>query len=78
MDCGALAPGDQSLGVCQICGGLLDVEIPVERIAPLRPETIGRGLAPKLAKSGVWRYRPLLPPIPDAAIVTRGEGNTPL
>lgn len=78
MECGTLAAGDRPVGVCHACGGLLDADIPLDRITPLRPETIGRGVAPSIAKSGVWRYRPLLPPIPDAAIVTRGEGNTPL
>jgi threonine synthase len=31
-----------------------------------------------LDRSGVWRYRELLPPLPAAAIVTRPEGNTAL
>ena len=40
--------------------------------------SFGEGLSPALAQSGVWRYRQLLPPIPDEYIVTRAEGRTPI
>jgi threonine synthase len=36
------------------------------------------GLPRNLRDSGVWRYRSLLPAIPDEAIVTRAEGRTPI
>ncbi len=66
-----------SPGRCQ-CGGLLHVEFP-------RPEVLERAIFDvrlaswqPLDRSGVWRYRELLPPLPAAAIVTRPEGNTAL
>ncbi len=76
MDCGTPHPADIAVTVCPRCGGLLDVEIPLD--SRISPEAIGRGLSPKLRTSGVWRYQALLPAIPESAIVTRAEGNTPL
>ena len=76
MDCGGVSPGDRPLTACPACGGLLDVVVPIA--GPIDPAAFGRGLPDPLAHSGVWRYRPLLPAIPDEAIVTRWEGNTPL
>src|SRR5215207_8258009 len=76
MGCGTPHPADVAVTVCPTCGGLLDVEIPLDfRISP---EAIGHDLSPKLRTSGVWRYQALLPAIPESAIVTRAEGNTPL
>ncbi len=53
---------------CATCGGLLRLEWttppPTERIDPRR--------------TGLWRYRPLLPAVAESAIVTLGEGGTPL
>ena len=76
MDCGATAAADRALARCAACGGLLDAVVPLDR--PVRPEEIGVGLPSALRRSGVWRYRPLLPPLPDEVIVSRWEGNTPL
>ncbi len=76
MGCGTLHPAHIAVTVCPQCGGLLDVEIPLD--SPIRPEQIGQDLPPALRSSGVWRYRALLPGIPDSAIITRAEGNTPL
>ncbi len=76
MACEAVTPGDVAIGTCPSCGGLLDVELDLP--PALRRGDLGADLPPTLASSGVWRYRALLPPIPDAAIVTRAEGNTPL
>ena len=76
MVCGTVSPGDQPINLCPVCAGLLDAVIDTSR--HIEHERIGAGLSPALARSGVWRYRSLLPPIPEAAIVTRGEGNTPL
>jgi len=76
MACGATETADRPLARCPVCGGLLDAVVDLDR--PLRPDEIGRGLPPPLARSGVWRYRGLLPPLPEAAIVSRWEGNTPL
>ncbi|MGH2561098.1 MAG: threonine synthase [Thermomicrobiales bacterium] len=45
---------------------------------PVKREEIGTGLPAAQRTSGVWRYRPLLPRIPDDAVITRAEGNTPI
>jgi threonine synthase len=76
MDCGARFTGDQARTRCLACGGLLDVVIPTDR--PLTRETFSREQPESLRRSGVWRYRPLLPDLPAESIVTRWEGNTPL
>jgi len=76
MGCGAPHAAGVAVTVCPRCGGLLDVEVSLD--AKIRPEEIGQGLSPTLRNSGVWRYRALLPAIPESAIVTRAEGNTPL
>jgi threonine synthase len=76
MDCVTLHPADIAVTVCPKCGGLLDVEIPLD--SRISAESIGGGLTASLRTSGVWRYRALLPAIPESAIVSRAEGNTPL
>ncbi len=76
MGCATPHPADVAVTVCPTCGGLLDVEIPLD--SRIGPDAIGRDLSAKLRTSGVWRYRALLPAIPESAIVTRAEGNTPL
>lgn len=76
MSCATEHDGNQALTLCPACDGLLDAVIDTDRtltpddFTPI-PGTLG-------ATSGVWRYRPLLPAIPDDAIVSRWEGNTPL
>lgn len=77
MECGERYPADRLVTRCA-CGGLLDVALdlsePVERAAFDRRLVAMRGVD----HSGVWRYRELLPPIPEAAIVSKPEGNTNL
>jgi len=75
--CGARSEPAGSPGRCS-CGGLLHVDFP-------RPEALERAIFDvrlaswqPLDRSGVWRYRELLPPLPGTAIVTRPEGNTAL
>jgi threonine synthase len=76
MDCGATATSDQALTRCTMCGGLLDVVIPLDRTVSRDAFTTEPPAA--LRHSGVWRYRELLPELPVESIVTRWEGNTPL
>ena len=76
MSCGATFTATGSISSCPECGALLDAVI--TPTGALTRETIGTGASRHLQKSGVWRYRHLLPDIPDAAVVTRGEGNTPV
>jgi len=76
MACGTVAIADRPVTQCTVCGGLLDCDLNLTTGFDLT--TLGTGLSPKLAMSGVWRYRDLLPPIPEDSIVTRAEGRTPI
>jgi threonine synthase len=76
MDCGRTVPADRPVGQCATCGGLLDVELAFPR--QLRPSDLVVDLPPTMRQSGVWRYRSLLPALPEEAIVSRAEGNTPI
>ncbi len=76
MACGTTYTVDGPVSTCRECGGLLDAVITSQ--TGLTRETIGTGASKHLRRSGVWRYRHLLPDIPDAAVVTRFEGNTPI
>lgn len=73
---------DQRMYVCSQCGDLLDIE----RSEPLRQSVeelralwLGR-LQSRQARdrSGVWRFREMLPFGSDDTVVSLGEGNTPL
>jgi threonine synthase len=80
--CGAIFKLNDRLYVCPSCGGLLDVT--PEPSAGLNAESLRALWTSRLAsfdprdRSGVWRYRELLPFAADAPIVTLAEGNTPL
>jgi threonine synthase len=76
MDCGATSEATGSVAQCQSCGGLLDAVIDLDR--RVTPAEFEFPLPKNAAMSGVWRYRALLPPIPDDAIVSRAEGRTPI
>jgi threonine synthase len=79
--CGARFELDERLYVCPRCGGLLDVltgkpamdahalrEVWTERLASMDERD----------RSGVWRYRELLPFAEEVQPITLSEGNTPL
>lgn len=80
--CGALYALDDRLYVCPRCGGLLDVEremetsVSGEHLRALWSERLTS--FDRRDRSGVWRYRELLPFDDDAPVVTLTEGNTPL
>src|SRR5215216_2770468 len=76
MSCEARFTGAKALSQCPACGGLLDVVIPTKR--KLVPSEFGAHFPAAAQHSGVWRYLPLLPALPEAALVSRWEGNTPL
>jgi threonine synthase len=76
MACGHAAVADRPVTQCTVCGGLLDCELPLD--TPIDRATLGANLSPVLAMSGVWRYRTMLPAIPENEIVTRAEGRTPV
>jgi threonine synthase len=76
MSCEVRFTGAKALFQCPDCGGLLDVVIPTRRKPT--PSEFGAGVPAAAQHSGVWRYLPLLPALPDSALVSRWEGNTPL
>ncbi len=80
MACGAEYPPRQIRYTCD-CGGLLDVEHDLdylrERVSrELFNDRLGELTLPYA--SGVWRYRELILPVDEGAIVSRPEGNTNL
>jgi threonine synthase len=76
MACGRTSVADRPVTQCTVCGGLLDCELPLD--GPIDRAAFGADQPANLAMSGVWRYRDLLPAIPDDAIVSRAEGRTPV
>jgi threonine synthase len=68
--------------VCPRCGGLLDIERAkgnVDGAKSLRELWRDRLSSSAIGdRSGVWRFRDFLPFDDDTAIVSLGEGNTPL
>jgi threonine synthase len=81
-ECGARFGSGERLYVCPRCGGLLDVEIEREGLKSAGElRAVWRERLASLDardRSGVWRYRELLPFDTDAPVVTLAEGNTPL
>ena len=81
-DCGGEFDLDERLYVCSRCGELLEIE----RTEPLAQDAESlRALwlerlrsRDVLDRSGVWRFREFLPFEDDVAVVSLGEGNTPL
>ena len=66
---------------CSGCGELLGFVLQPDRIDPYAIDTIARmrreSLDPR-DRSGVWRFRELLPPVAEDAITTLREGDVPL
>ena len=73
---------DERIYVCSRCGDLLDIE----RVEPVAegPQKLRALWLERLKssdardRSGVWRFREFLPFGEDVAVVSLGEGNTPL
>ncbi len=68
--------------VCTACGGLLDVKYEFD---PFDPEELRRAWHQRrlsgepIDRSGVWRFRELIPIVePGARIISLSEGSTPL
>ncbi len=77
--CAAAAP-DGALG-CADCGELLAFALDTAALdgAKLRATVRARRASDDpLDRSGVWRWRELLPPVPRAAVTTLREGDVPL
>ena len=66
---------------CTSCGDLLEFVFPEWSHDPPALKALWvhrKSLLKPLAQSGVWRFRELLPDIPEEHVITLGEGNTPL
>jgi len=80
--CGASFGIRERIYVCHNCGGPLEIATPLpsaNEAAALRARWRSRaGSLDPRNRSGVWRFREVLPFDDAAPIVTLGEGNTPL
>src|SRR5271155_5849065 len=80
-ECGATYGLRERVYVCPKCGGPLEIECKTADLsgAALRKQWEARAASSEARdRSGVWRYRDLLPFDDDAPFVTLFEGNTPL
>src|SRR5579863_6331198 len=80
-DCGATYGLRERVYVCPRCDGPLEITCDISSLngVSLRKEWEARaGSREPRDRSGVWRYRELLPFDASAPIVTLFEGNTPL
>ena len=81
IECGREYDPRLAISGCDICGGLLEVQHPLETLkATITPAWIERRRTERAFpyQSGVWRWREFVAPFPDEAIVSRREGNTNL
>ena len=72
---------EQRLYVCKECGGLLDIELNGTLPSPGSLKSTWkdrRASSESYDRSGVWRFRDVLPIKDEATIVSLQEGNTPL
>jgi threonine synthase len=80
--CGAEFGIADRIYLCPKCGGPLEVETPLPPVgeaAALQTRWKARaGSLDPCDRSGVWRFREMLPFDDPASIITLGEGNTPL
>ncbi len=81
ISCGREHPMAEANDTCLNCGSLLEVQHPLEDLKKtithnwIERRRIERNFP---YQSGVWRWRELVAPFPDEAIVSRREGNTNL
>jgi threonine synthase len=80
-DCGARFGLAERIYVCADCGGLLEIapfdQLPEPSALPAIWKARRESFVPA-DRSGVWRFRELLPFPADVPLVSLGEGNTPL
>src|SRR5260370_1074917 len=77
---GAAFPLSDNIHTCPKCNGLLDATYSFRDASSWKVTWLERRMSQAPAdRSGVFRFRELLPFLPDvSAIATLGEGNTPL
>jgi threonine synthase len=79
--CGAIPGSARADFRCADCRDLLEFYFPAWNFDPARLKSLWlerrKSLKP-LDQSGVWRFRELLPPLPEQHVITLREGNTPL
>ncbi len=81
-DCGAVFGLNEQVYVCRKCGSPLEIDCSLETISD--PKSLVNQWQSRASsrddrdRSGVWRYREILPFDFNAPIVTLYEGNTPL
>lgn len=73
VGCGEHYAPNRDLLLCPRCDNLLDAEYDYERI---RAEVDRDSIASRPV--GLWRWRELMPVLDDSAIVSLGEGDTPM
>jgi threonine synthase len=74
-------PADRDALACEGCGELLAFALATDRYDAKAIEgnaRLRRASVDPIDRSGVWRYRELLPPIAPEAITTLREGDVPL
>jgi threonine synthase len=72
IECGEKFKISSRLYTCPSCGGLLEVELDLNRI---KKKLGTRWLAQDMR---VWKYRAFMPILDDSKVVSLGEGGTPL
>ena len=81
-DCAVTYALTEPIYVCLRCGGLLDIEWtdrPTQDAESLRLLWRGRMTSSEICdRSGVWRFREILPFARNVSVVSLSEGNTPL
>jgi threonine synthase len=70
-DCGETYDLDLTEYPCRACGGILDPQYDLDDVGVDREEVAARS-------GSMWAYRELLPIRDEAALVSMGEGDTPL
>ena len=81
-DCRAIYDLNEPIYVCRACGGLLDIkctQLPEPQAIELQTIWRQRMTSEELRdRSGVWRFREVLPFVSDVDPISLNEGNTPL
>ena len=81
ISCGATPASAGQEFRCATCGDLLEFVFPGRNFDPATLKSVWltrKTSNHKLDQSGVWRFRELLPNIPEEHVITLREGNTPL